>query len=305
MRTAAITAAAAVALCFAPSARAQAPAGARSEAERRVEGTGGARSEAERLSEEARRLYAELDFVGAVDAAQRALATPGVHDADRAAALDTLGSALIVLGRDEGAREAFEALFRLDPYWIVRDPSGSPRIRRFVESVRARVVPDAALDPEVSLRLDLPRAAHAGRGTRLRLEVSGPLPEGARVRVIARGDGELEWQAVLAEREGDARFSAELPARDAAEELDLYAELRDGAGRLVARAGGPFSPYRLPVRAAESGSVLEEWWLWAAIGGAVVLAGAGSASGVATSGDERAPAGTLPPGRVQLPLLSF
>jgi hypothetical protein len=256
-----------------------------------------ARSEAERLVDDARRLYTELEFVGAVDAAQRALAAPDAREIDRAAALETLGSALIVLDREARAREAFEALFRIDPYWVVTEPSGSPRIRRFVESVRGRVVPDAALDPDVSLRLDLPRAAHSGRSTRVRIELAGRSAEGARVRVIARGDGELEWQTIDASRDGDARFAADLPAHGAAEEIELYAELRDAEGRVVARAGGPLAPYRLPVRAGEgSGSLLDEWWLWAAIGGAVVVIGAGIAIGVAASGNERAPEGTLPPG---------
>lgn len=268
--------------------------------------TAQAPSEAERFVDEARRLYAELEFVGAVDAAQRALATPGARDVDRAAALETLGSALIVLDREEGAREAFEALFRIDPYWIVREPSGSPRIRRFVESVRARMVPDAALDPDVSLRVDLPRAARTGRTTPIRIDVEGAVAEGARVQVLVRGDGELEWEPVRAEREDGARFRADLPAREAAAELELYAELRDSEGRVVTRAGGPLAPYRLPLRAGETGgSLLEEWWLWAAIGGAVVVVGAAIAIGVASSGNERAPEGTLPPGRVELPLLSF
>lgn len=261
-------------------------------------------SEAQRLIDDAQRLYAELEFVAAIDSAQRALATPGVRDADRASALETLGSALVVLDREAAANEAFEALFRLDPYWVVREPSGSPRIRRFVDAVRARVVSDAALDPELELRLDLPRAARAGRSTTLEVRAEGGSPETVLLRV--RGEGELEWAPVEARRVDGGRFAIELPARDETGELELYAEARDAEGRMVARAGGPLAPYRLPVRpSGEGGSITDEWWLWAAIGGAVIVIGASIAIGIAATGPQRAEDGTLPPNRVELPLVRF
>lgn len=289
-----------LALSIAQPARAQEgdPESAPSDPERPVA------SEAQRLIDDAQRLYAELEFLAAIDSAQRALATPGVRDADRASALETLGSALVVLDREAAANEAFEALFQLDPYWVVREPSGSPRIRRFVDAVRARVVSDAALDPELELRLDLPRAARAGRNTTLEVRAEGGSPHSIVLRV--RGEGELDWSRVEARRVESGRFTIELPARDETGELELYAEARDSEGHMVARAGGPLAPYRLPVRpAGEGGSITDEWWLWAAIGGAVIVIGASIAIGVAATGPQRAADGTLPPNRVELPLVRF
>jgi hypothetical protein len=252
----------------------------------------------------ARQLYLELDFSGAADAAQAALGSPGLREADRAAAYETLGCALVVLEREQSAREAFEALFRIDPYWSVREPSGSPRIRRFVETVRARVVRDAALDPALVLRLEVPRAARVGRATPLSVAVEGAMP--ASVTVRARGEGELTWRDVEAARSADGRFDAELPALEAPDELELYVVARDARGQVIGRAGGPLETTRLPVRAAEiSRPLSEEPWLWALVGGGVVVVGAAIGIGIAASQPARAPDGTLPPGRVELGLVTF
>ncbi|UJR79050.1 hypothetical protein [Sandaracinus amylolyticus] len=261
-------------------------------------------SDAQRQVDEARRLYAELEFAGAVDAARRALGTPGARDVERASALETMGSALVVLDREEAAREAFESLFRIDPYWAVREPSGSPRIRRFVETVRARMVPDAALDPEIALHLEAPSAARAGSSTRVAIDVEGRPSDRATVRVLARNEGELEWRTIDAERDGE-RFVASVDVPAGVGSIELYAELRDGRDRVVARAGGPLVPSSVPVRGDAGGSIAEEWWFWALIGGAVIVVGAGVAIGVAASDGGQAPGGTLPPGRVELPLLRF
>lgn len=308
LRNVAVALAFALALALGSGVPARAQGGGDREASAPPAREASATTEAQRLIDEARRLYQELEFALAIDAAQRALATPGIRDADRASALETLGSALLVLEREGPARDAFQSLFRLDPYWVVRDPSGSPRIRRFVEAVRATVAPDAALDPDLELRLELPSAARAQQAIAMQVRAEGGAP--ARVIVRARGEGELDWSSAEARREG-ARFAIELPARAHAEELELYAEARDAQGRVIGRAGGPLVPYRLPVREGTApgggggGSILEEWWLWAAIGGAVVVIGAGIAIGVAAGGPQRAEPGTLPPNRVELPLVRF
>lgn len=263
---------------------------------------GAAQDEASRLVDEARRLYAELDFAGAIEAAQRALETPGLTDAVRASALETLASALVVLDRGAAAQEAFSALFRLDPYWAVRERS--PRVQRFAESVRSSIVHDAALDPDVVLRLDVPRTARTGRAIAVRVAVDGG--DAARVRLHVRDEGEIAWTQVEARRQSATEFAVEIPARNQPEEIELYAEARDAQDRVIARSGGPLVPRRLAVRASgEERSAAEDPWLWVAIGAGAVAIGIAVAIGVAVSGPERAPAGTLPPGRVELPLLAF
>jgi tetratricopeptide (TPR) repeat protein len=283
LRTLAIAIAAGAALRSAPGAA-------------QVEAT----TEASRWIDEAHRHYAELDFALAIDAAQRALATPGIRDVERASALETLGCAYVVLGREANAREAFAALFRLDPYWLVREPSGSPRIQRFAEAVRASLVPDAALDPAVSLRLEMPRAARTGRAIPLEVHVEGAHPE--RVAIRVRSEGEIEWGRVEGRARSPQRFEIALRALDDVQEIELYAEAYDARGRVIARAGGPLVPFRLPVRAPHEDDRSGDIWLGLGIaGGALALVVVAIAVGVAAAGPERAPAGTLPPGRVELP----
>ncbi len=253
-------------------------------------------SRGEHLVDEGRRLYRELEFLGAIEALERALDVPGLGPARRAEALEVLGSALVVLDRDEEASAVFAELFDLDPYYEVREPSGSPKIARFVARVRRELVPDARLDPEARLTLELPRAARVGQATTLRLRAS---PSVRRVRLFVRGAEETEFAALAVSPLGAALFVATLPARPRPDELELYAVGRDERGRVLTRAGSPLAPLVLPVRLGGGGSILEEWWLWTTIGGAVVL-GVVLGVALAVTGADRAPAGTLPPSRVQL-----
>ncbi|MBX3250150.1 MAG: hypothetical protein KF901_23430 [Myxococcales bacterium] len=277
-------------------ATAQAP----TEAPVEVEADDSARARAERHLADGRRLYRELDFPGCVDAMHRALGVPGVTAAQRLEAFEMLGAAYVVLDREQEAAAAFREMFRLDPYHRVREPSGSPKIERFVEELRATLVPDAALDPNVELRALLPAAARVGRPVPVRVEVEGPRVV-ARVEVRQRPDDEREWRSVALRPSGDA-FEGELPAPSGRGRLELYAEGRNSAGQVVTRAGEPLVPIVLEVRerdAEQAVPLRRRWWVWAAVGVAVVASAV--VVGVVASRSERAPQGTLPPGRVELP----
>lgn len=258
-----------------------------------------AASEVERHLADGRRAYRELDFPGAVDAMRRALNVPGVSAPQRLEAWEYLGAAYVVLDRDDEAEAAFREVFELDPYHRVREPSGSPKIERFVESLRRRIVQDAALDPSVELRALLPAAARVGRPVALRVEIEGP-PSIARVEARVRPDDERQWRSVPLQRVDEAAFEGELPAATERGNLELYAEGRDAEGRVVARAGEPLVPLVLPVRERDDVPLRRRPWLWVAVGAVVVAATVGVA--IAAAGRETAPNGTLPPGQVSLPL---
>lgn len=263
-------------------------------------------SEAQAAIDEARRLYVELEFVGAIEVLGRTLATPGLPDALRAAALETRAAACVVLDREACARDALAELFRLDPYYVVREPSGSPRIQRFVEAVREREVPDAAMVAGLELRAELPRTARGGAELRVTVGVAGPDGVDA-LTIFYRSDTETRWQQ--AEARDDDGWSARIAVPADGLQLELYAQARDAQGRVSSRLAGPLSPLRLPIESRASGGgddtpVLESWWLWTAIGGGVAIAVA-IALGVALSGPSQASPGTLGPGRVELPLLRF
>jgi len=219
--------------------------------------------------------------------------------------LETLAFTYLVLERDEAARDALRQLFALDAYYVVREPSGSPRVARFVEGVRETVVDDAAIDPELSLRVELPRSARGDRS--VEIAITGPAPI-SRLAVVYRSDTSASWERVEAAPTAErARFLATLPALGDATEVSIYVEARDARGRLVARDAGPLAPRTLEVLSPEStrgggggGDIASEPWLWIVIGAVVIGAGVGIGLGVALS-EPGIPTGTLPPGQIQLP----
>lgn len=254
--------------------------------------------QAERHLADGRRTYRELDFPGCVDAMRRALNVPGVSAAQRLEAFEYLGAAYVVLDREAEAEAAFREMFRLDPYHRVREPSGSPKIERFVEGLRRQLVSDAALDPAVELRALLPAAARVDRPVPLRVEVEGPSSI-VRVEARVRPDDQRDWQSVPLERVDEAAFEGDLPAPTERGNLELYTEGRDAEGRVVARAGEPLVPLVVPVRERDEVPLRRRAWLWTAVGVVVVAAVVGIAA--AAAGRETAPRGTLPPGQVRLP----
>jgi len=262
--------------------------------------------DAQALLEQGRRLYADLEYQEAESVLTRALATPGLPDAFRVQVLETLGFVQVVEDEEPAARSSFERLFAIDPYYIVREPSGSPRVEEIVESVRSRVAPDAAIDPEAAIRMDLPAAARPDDPTEVRLAVSSP----AIVRLVirVRGDHDVAFHSQDVSVSGGSVVASIAPVSDATE-LEIYVEGRDARGRLVTREGSALLPLHLPVRGEPAGhgdaggSILEEWWFWTIVGVVVVGAAVGIGVGVVvgSSGPTQADPGTLPPGRVVLP----
>jgi tetratricopeptide (TPR) repeat protein len=264
-----------------------------------------ASSEARALLEAGRAHYAELEYGEAVAALTAALGATERDEGLRAEILETLAFAYFVAEREQAARDALRQLFGLDPYYVVREPSGSPRVSRFVESVRATVVRDAAIDPAIALRSELPRAARSDRPVEIAVTATADV---ASVELVYRTDTSAAWRRVDGRRLGDApRFVLELPALDEAREVALYVEARDAQRRVLARDAGPLTPISLDVTRPDRGEperrgsdLLAEPWLWIVVGALVVGAGVGIGVGIAAT-SEPVPTGTLPPGRVVLP----
>lgn len=260
-------------------------------------------AEAQRALQEARQRYADLDFDGAVEAFRRALAAPGLSEAERLEALEYLGCAYVVLERPDGARAAFERMLRIDPYRVLREATGSPRIRSFVRRLRQRMVSDAALDESVVVRVRAPRRLRGGQRSTVRAEVGGPRELASAALVSRSSGGEYRSRPM---RGGGRHFEARLTAPEGPDELELYVIVRDSEGRVVARGGEPAAPVHVeiepapppPLRPARSPDVLRQWWFWTAVAAA---AASGVVIGIVVGTGQSAPSGSLPPGRVEIP----
>ncbi len=262
-------------------------------------------AQARALLDAGRTQYAELEYAEAVQSLTEALRLGERDDAFRAEVLETLAFTYFVMEREEAARDTLSQLFALDAYYVVREPSGSPRVTRFVESVRSALVRDAAIDNDLTLRTELPRAARADVSVEIAIQGVAPI---TRVAVVYRTDTSASWMRVEAAPTAErARYLAVLPPLGEASEVTLYVEGRDARGRLVMRDAGPLAPRRLEVAAPDrrdatqgGGDLAAEPWFWLLIGAVVIGAGVGIGVGVALS-DPGIPTGTLPPGQIQLP----
>ncbi len=106
-----------------------------------------------RAVEEGERRYFEQDYEGAIEAMSRALEARELTTADRLAALEILACSHLSLGRERQARNAFAELVDVDPFYRLQEPTGSPRLRRFFESVRDEMARDVR--PRDDVRLDV------------------------------------------------------------------------------------------------------------------------------------------------------
>lgn len=258
--------------------------------------------QARALLEQGRAHYADLDYSEAATVLTRALALAEGDDALRAEVLEALALDYFVMDRERASREALLELFLLDPYYVVREPSGSPRVARFIESVRRTRVRDAAIDPSVRLSVELPSAARRDVGVELAIGAAAPIE---RVTVVLRTDVSASWERIEATRAAGTRWVASLPSMRDASEVLLYIEGYDASSRLVMRDGGPLAPRVLPVSGADRGGdpdadVVREPWLWILVGAVAIGAAVGIGVGVAASSAE-VPSGTLSPGVIRLP----
>lgn len=256
--------------------------------------------EVERLLADGRRLYSEIQYPAVIQAMRRALDVPGVSAVDQLEAYEYMGCAYVALQDETSARRSFRALLVIDPYYVLREPSGSPKIREVFEAARHEIAPDAALEPSLTLAISAPRRASAGEPAEVRVEPSGPV---ARMTLRTRVGGELRFaRAPMTQSGRFFRGVLTLPERTRRYALEFYVEARNGRGGLIARGASPLAPRTIDVRGAAAVESPTSWWQspWVWIGGgAVVLGSVVAAILLATGGDDDV-CGTLPPCRVQL-----
>jgi len=217
------------------------------------------------------------------------------------AAYELLGLSYLILGDEKRARVAFENLLGLDQGHMLNDPSGSPKLRRFYDSVKESFVPGYSAGASVTLEHAAPRRAIAGR----RIELAASIVAGrglvSSVNLRWRRAGLLTYKTRLmrgTSRRMKARFL--LPDDTASYRLEYYIEARGADDHALGRVGSPEAPLTIKVAGAarvDSTPIYRKWWFWTLVGAAVV--GGVTAAAVAGSSDD-APAGSLEPNPVRL-----
>lgn len=209
-------------------------------------------------------LYERLDYDGAVLVLQKALAGT-LSGPDRVKALETLAFAQTVLGDLSGATASFHALLDQEPGYVI----------------------DANLSPRLKTAFTQARNGWLG-GRQVAFEVgSSSVAPNTVVLKISRGDPARIGSVLV--RDGDGQAA---PLRCVGRLClggqvsgGFVVEARDHRGNLLTSAG----PFR-------SEDARPAWWLWGALGVAVVAGGV--ALGFALRRED-APAGSL--GKAALP----
>ena len=263
-------------------------------------GTGLA-AERDRLAQ-ARHQYLSQEYERVIKLLTPLVNSPAATIADKVEAYELLGLSYLILGETPSAREAFENLLGLDPAHVLHDPSGSPKLQRFFESVKARFVPGYQSRSPVTLEHAAPTSAVAGRMVELAVLVSQGKQAVAEVQLRWRRSGLLSYDMIRFQRRGQSlSCSFALPADPTGYRLEYYIEARDSSSQVLTRLGSPEQPLGLEVagRAASHGEPFyKRWWFWTIVGGVVVGA---ATTGAVLGSRKSAPSGNLPPGVWQLP----
>lgn len=242
--------------------------------------------------------FDEQDYGKVVKTLRAVLGDKDATRAQRLRALELTALAQLILGDEAAARATFERLLDVDPGYQLRDRSGSPRIKKFFDDVKADVVPGFSPDLVAELDHAAPPDATAGRRLEIDVRATAGAENVKEVVLLVRRRGEQDYRAVEGAFRGDARWRVRLTpeaSRDAYV-VEYYVEGRGLTGQTVARVASPEAPLAIAI---SPGSVTgptkwyRRWYVWAGVG--VLALGGGTAAILATSGPDD---GTLPPNRV-------
>ncbi len=249
----------------------------------------------------ARNAYQNMDYERVISLASAVVRRPAASAAQRVEALELTGLSQLILGRQARARASFEALLELSPDHKLKDPSGSPKLRRFFETVRKEHASAATAATSPTLSPEQVKGARGGQTLTIVVQVKGDAGKVAQAMLRWRSPAETSWQGQPMIRKGadlTARFT--LPSSPRAYQLRYLVEVRDSSGNLLTRSGTEQQPLTAEVAAGTRVApkpVWKRWWFWTVIGTVVV---GGVTAGAIVLSSESAPQGNLQPGVVQL-----
>lgn len=277
---------------------------------------GAARAEAGSAADalaQGRRLVQSFEYDAALEQLEDVVSDTSATATERVEAFELMGVMHFNLRREPRARQMFGRLLNLDPGHELADTSYPPRLIAFYTSIRESFMPQQTVQVEAEARQDPPGAGRV----RIEARVGGAAGGVEQAVALVRAPGQPSYRRALMTRAAGAglEFSAEVPATEAASDLEYYVEVQAPSGYTLATAGSEASPLRFDAVAAPpsgpdevgpapagdeavEGDEGEEtpqrrrwyrsWWFWTIVG--VAVAGGAAATAVAL---------TLPPEQEQ------
>jgi hypothetical protein len=250
-----------------------------------------------------KKAYEDQRFDEALQVCGKVAREPLSERPEVTAALEVVGMANLVLGRERPARVAFCQLLLGDPDYRPSDPIYPQRFVAVFDATRK-----AGCGPV--LRLELDDASHHKRAA-VRVRTRGPLPAVYRIGVFYRHVGDKQWRRELTPTVPSATVNlSKVSLADG--DVEVVAAVLVDDDYAVARAGTVDRPRRLarwtpreaplPPRRAPERERVPLWkrtWFWWAVAGVAATVIVVSASVAATRSN--GPGGTLGP-PLQLPL---
>jgi hypothetical protein len=248
-----------------------------------------------------KRAYEDQRFEEALQLCGRLAREPLSERTEVTGALEVVGMANLVLGREKPAKAAFCQLLDGDPDYRPTDPIYPQRFVAVFDAVHA----SGCVPP---LRLEIENASRRTQAA-VRLRAPGTLPTVSRIGVFYRQAGDKRWRRELAA--SAALVTIELPKVSLTDgEVEVFAAVLVDDDHAVARAGTLDRPLRLarlartavppPSRRAPIDVPLwKRTWFWWAVAGVAATVVIVSVSVAATRSE--GPGGSLGP-PIQLPL---
>lgn len=236
-------------------------------------------------------LYARYEE--AVASTRELLGRTDLTASERNGALETKAIAELALDLNDEADATLRALYARDPAHRLGDADASPTVQAAFARVRESR-PDT-----VPVRIDhAPPGALANRESpTIDVTIATGADAVEELRLAHRTSGETRYDAVVLRRTGPATASARIPLlteRDDGYVVEYFVEALSPSRTVIAQAGSRAEPFVVTIPQPSSaapflvdsgappserddagGSVLSEWWLWAAI---VAVVGGGIAA---------------------------
>lgn len=262
--------------------------------------------------EEARRLYADLQYARMVPVLEKALGMPGNTPGQLAEIYALLGTVHVILDNQQAAVDAFEQLLAIEPDHEL-DADLSPKIRSLFARVKRAFVPPVSVSFEGRPRV----RTTPGRPPWVEVEVADESKAITGMELWYRRDEDGEFIKQAMGPVADGRWGGSLPVETtglpaAGRRVEYVIVARGEQGATLGVLGSmerPLSFTLLPGAAApvatttsrvqpagdeeQSTQWYASWWFWTAVG-VVVAAGATTATVMALDGGGGGvPAGTL------------